>query len=110
MTKRLAEPHIFYAFYNQLDPQVMFPTNNNIRFMQTNWYWTDKINNYYFVNDWKIPNQSPANTLDLESGGSIDTKDSILVTSPDHIPSNFEILNIINDPNGKPVLVIGKIK
>lgn len=110
MTKMLAEPHIFYAFYNQLDPQVMFPTDSNIRFMQTNWYWTDRINNYYFINDWKIPNQIPANTLELESGGSIDTKDSILVTSPDHLPSNLEVLNIINDPDDKPVFVIGKLK
>ena len=110
MTKRLAEPHVFYAFYNQLDPKMIFPANNNIRFIQTNWYWTDKINNFYFVNDWKIPNQAPANTLDLESGGSIDTKDSILVTSPDHMPSNLEVLNIINYPDGKPIFVIGKLK
>lgn len=110
VTKRLAEPHIFYAFYNQLDPQKMFPAENNIRFMQTNWYWTDKINNYFFINDWKIPNQSPANTLILESGGVIDTNDSILVTSPDHLPSNLEVLKIINYPDGKPVFVIGQLK
>jgi hypothetical protein len=110
MTKRLAEPHIFYAFYNQLYPNMIFPTSNNIRFMQTNWYWTDKINNFYFINDWKIPNLTTASSLSLESGGLIDTNDSILVTSPDHIPSNLEVLNIINYPDGKPVIVIGKLK
>jgi len=110
MTKRLAEPHIFYAFYNQLDPRMMFPAESNIRFVQTDWYWTDKINNYYFINDWKIPNQTPVDTLSLESGGVIDAKDSILVTSPDHLPSNLEVLKIINYPDNKPVFIIGKLK
>lgn len=110
VTKYLGEPHIFYAFYNQLNPQELFPGSPNIRFSQTSWFWTDKLSDTYFINDWLIPNNQPAKELKLESGDSISTNNSLLITSPDHLPSNFVVIDKINYPSGQPVLLIAKSK
>lgn len=110
VSKYLGEPHIFYAFYNQLDPKLLFPGSSNIRFYQTGWYWTDKLADTYFVNDWQIPNGIPAPDLKLESGTSIPTSGSLLITSPDHLPSNFEVQDKVVYPNGETVFIIAKSK
>lgn len=110
ITKAFGEPHIYYAFYNRLPPQELQPNNNNIRFFQSDWYWTDKINSIYFVNDWEIPDSQEVHTLKLESGSEISTTDSLLVTTPDSLPSNTNILSTILDLQNNPVIVIAKFK
>lgn len=109
ITKRLAEPHIFYAFYFQLNPQKLFPGNDNIRFKQSDWFWTDRVGQVYFVNDWDIPHQKTITNLHLESGQEINAKKSLLVTSPDHLPSNLAIKETIKSLDGSPVFIIGQL-
>lgn len=108
ISKRHAEPHIFYAFYAKLNPQDLWPSGDNIRFSQSNWRWTDKIGKVFFVNDWLIPQSLPSEYLLLESGSQIETKNSLLITSPDHIPSNTEILKEIEFLDGSPAFVIAR--
>jgi hypothetical protein len=108
ITKRYGEPHIFYAFYDRLNPQMLQPGSDNIRFEKSDWYWTDKIGNVYFVNDWQIPT-AIANSLTLESGGQISTQNSLLITSPDHLPSNARVLEKINFLDGTPAFIIASI-
>jgi len=107
MTKRYGEPHIFYAFYSRLDPKLLIPGPDNIRFNKSDWYWTDKIGRVYFVNDWQIPT-GVVNTLPLESGGTISTNNSLLITSPDHLPKNTTVIDKIDFLNGDPAFVIAK--
>lgn len=106
VTKRYGEPHIFYAFHHQTDPHKFWPNSeDSIRFYQDGWYWTDKIDNYYFINDWQIPD-GKASVLPLESGGEIDTSNSILVTTSAHLPTNARLLKVINFLDGQPAFVI----
>lgn len=109
-SKRYAEPHIFYAFYAKLAPQDLWTNGDNIRFTQSNWRWTDKIGKVFFVNDWIIPQDLPSENLTLESGSEIETKNSLLITSPDHVPSNTEILKEISFLDGSPAFVIARFK
>ncbi len=108
ITKRLAEPHIFYAFYDKVPPGILQNGNGTVRFEKSDWYWTDKIDNIYFVNDWQIPLTS-VKELPLEFGISIPTARSLLVTSPDHIPVNAHIIKVINYLDGSPAFIITSI-
>lgn len=108
ITKRYGEPHIFYAFYSRLDPNKLQPNNDNIRFEKSDWYWTDKINNVYFVNDWQIPSIS-ISSLTLESGATLSAQRSLLVTSPDHVPVNAHVIETINSLDGTPTFIITSV-
>lgn len=108
ITKKYGEPHIFDLFYNKVDPSVIQNKNETIRFSKSNWLWTDKIQNHYFVNDWQIPS-SPVSALKLESGQNIPTSNSLLITTPEHIPSNGNILEIVNFLDGSIAFIIVEI-
>lgn len=108
ITKRYGEPHIFYAFYSRLNPQLLQPGSDNIRFEKSAWYWTDKIGNVYFVNDWQIPT-AKTDSLTLESGGQLSTQNSLLITSPNHLPSNAKVLKTVNFLDGTPAFIISSI-
>jgi 4-amino-4-deoxy-L-arabinose transferase-like glycosyltransferase len=108
MTKRIGEPHLFYAFYSKLDPKEIWPGEKNIRYRQSDWYWTDKVNNIYFINDWDIPQGISAESLPLESGTEVDTSNSLLVTSPNQVPANTTVLKEINYLNGTKAFIIAR--
>lgn len=107
ITKKYGEPHIFYSFFAKLDPKIIQSPTSSIRFRRAGWFWTDKIENVYFVNDWQIPANDTYN-LNLESGGVVDTKKSLLITSPDHVPTNTSRIKTIDFPDGSPAFVIVK--
>jgi len=107
ITKKYGEPHIFYSFFSKLDPKIIqFPTSST-RFTQADWFWTDRIENVYFVNDWLISTTDALN-LKLESGEQVSTKRSLLVTSFDNIPTNTSRIKTINFLDGSPAFVIVK--
>lgn len=110
ITKYHGEPHIFYAFFTKLDPYRLQPNKDNIRFAQSDWFWTDKIDNIFFVNDWQIPAWQKADTLTLESGGILSTKNSLIIASIEHLPSNTEILQLIEDLDGNTTFIVAKFK
>jgi hypothetical protein len=109
VTKRLAEPHMFYAFFTKLDPKLMQPSLTNIRFKKSDWFWTDKVENAYFINDWNIPTDL-VGSFKLESGTIIPSANSLLITSPDHIPTNAKVEKIISNLDGTPALIITSIR
>lgn len=104
-TKYYGEPHLFYAFFTKLNPRDLQSGGDNIRFKQTNWFWTDKIGDTYFVNDWEIPKMLE-DTLPLESGGQVEVENSLLVFSPQSLPENVKILKTINFKDGSPAFYI----
>ena len=108
ITKRYGEPHIFYAFYHKLNPEILRDTNITKRFYQSEWYWTDKIDNYYFVNEFDIP-ITKIESLTLESGEVVPTKDSLLITTPGHIPVNANVLKTINFLDGSTAFIIAQM-
>lgn len=108
ITKRFGEPHIFYSFYNQASPNTLQPGLENIRYSKSDWFWTDKIGQVYFVNDWQIP-LTTVRSLPLESGGEVSTQRSLLITSSDHIPVNAHVIERINFLDGTPAFIITSI-
>lgn len=110
ITKYHGEPHIFYTFFNQLDPHLLQPGGDSLRFKQSDWYWTDRIGKVYFVNDWDIPYFSPAPFLPLESGDLIPTSNALLITSVEHLPSNTEIIELIEDLSGNIAFIVARFK
>ncbi|EKD52873.1 MAG: hypothetical protein ACD_61C00210G0003 [uncultured bacterium] len=108
ITKRYGEPHIFYVFFTGLSPEKLQPGPENIRYEKSDWFWTDKIDNVYFVNDWQIPTIG-INSLPIESGQEISTARGLLVTSPDHVPVNAHVIETINFLDGSPAFTITSV-
>jgi hypothetical protein len=109
-TKKYGEPHIFYAFYNKLNPSILQPGGDSIRFNKSDWFWTDKIGDYYFVNDWDIPYRGETiNSLKLESGEIIDSHRSLLVTTFNRVPDNAKVEKIIEFVDGRVAFIIASV-
>jgi len=96
-TKKYGEPHEFFLFYTAWNPQKYRNDPNLIRFYQSNWYWVDRFDKFYFVNDWDIPGEGYE--LIMESGGKIDcspvVSKCLLITSPASIPDGWTKLKTI---------------
>lgn len=107
-TKKYGEPHIFYLFFNKITPDILQDANQTIRFYQSEWYWIDKIGKYYFLNEKDIPETSVEN-FTLESKEVIMSKNSLLITSPDHVPQNSKTLKTIYFLDGKVAYIIVSI-
>lgn len=106
VTKKYGEPHEFFLFFWPWDPQKYREDPNLIRFYQSDWYWVDRFDKFYFVNDWQIPKEGK--TFVLESKGKVDcTKTTcLLITSPGNYPKEWEKLETINFLDGKPAFEI----
>lgn len=108
ITKKYGEPHMFYAFYSQLNPKIIQSPDKTVRFGKSDWFWTDRIENVYFLNDWQIPTSSQ-NFFILESGQKVLNHNSLLITTPDHVPENSEINANINYLDGSSAFIITSI-
>jgi len=110
VTKKYGEPHIFYAFFNQLNPAELQPGGNNLRFEKSDWFWTDKIGKYYFINDWEIVDRGhKQESFKLESGGELDVNGSLLVTTFNKLPDNARQEKIIEFIDGRVAFIIASI-
>jgi len=106
MTKKYGEPHEFLLFYLGWPPEKYQSDPNLIRFYRSNWYWVDRFDKFYFVNDWQIPKEENGEWK-LESGGVIPTEGkTLLVTSPENHPPNWYYLETVNFLDGKPAFEI----
>jgi hypothetical protein len=104
ITKKYGEPHEFLLFFLKYDPGKYRNNPNLIRFFQSDWYWVDRFDKFYFVNDWQ------AKEMKLESGGSIDclvpSAKSLLITSPGNSPNGWLNIYTINFLSGEPAFEI----
>jgi len=104
VTKKYGEPHEFLLFFLKYDPIKYRNDTNLIRFFQSDWYWVDRFDKFYFVNDWEVKN------MRLESGGEVGCMMSdvrcLLITSPDNYPNGWKKLETINFLDGKPAFEI----
>ena len=111
ITKKYGEPHEFLLFYWPWDPKSYQEDENLIRFGQSDWYWVDRFDKFYFVNDWEIDEEGTGNSeFSLESGDSVQcTVGSVrclLITSPDNVPEGWKKLKTINFLNNKPAFEV----
>jgi 4-amino-4-deoxy-L-arabinose transferase-like glycosyltransferase len=98
VTKKYGEPHEFFLFFMKYDPLIYRTDPNLIRFFQSDWYWVDRFDKFYFVNDWQVKD------MKLESGGKIDCSHfkCLLISSPDNGPGGWLNIYRINFLDGKP--------
>lgn len=102
ITKKYGEPHEFLLFYLKWNPLEYNSDPNLIRFYQSGWYWVDRFDKFYFVNDWQV------REMKLESGGNVDCNQvkCLLITSPGNYPNNWKKLSTINFLDGKPAFEV----
>ena len=101
VTKKYGEPHEFILFYWPWVPTSYHQDKNLNRFHQSQWYWVDGFDKYYFVNDWQIRGENPK-VFELESKFRVDctTSKCLLVTSPGNVPpgwSKLEEIRFLDD-------------
>lgn len=94
ITKVYGEPHEFVYFYTLFDPAKLLTDPNLNRYQRTDWYWTDSIDKYLFVNDWEIKDK--VKTL----------HNTLVVAGPNSIPENGQVLKTINFLDGTPAFII----
>ena len=94
-------------FYWPWDPESYRADPNLVRFHQSNWYWVDRFDKFYFVNDWEIPKGSEENFV-LESGEGFDCRSSkcLLITSPNSYQKDWKLLKTIYFLDNKPAFEI----
>jgi 4-amino-4-deoxy-L-arabinose transferase-like glycosyltransferase len=102
VSKKYGEPHEFFLFFWPWNSEDYNNDPNLIRFHQSDWYWVDGFDKFYFVNDWEIP--SEGNTFVLESGKEVDCnqENCLLITSPDNYPDGWAKLDTVEFLSGMP--------
>lgn len=108
VSKKYGEPHEFFLFYWPWEPQRFREDPNLIRFEQSGWFWVDRFDKFYFVNDWELPRgkgifvlESKRETLDCTQKIKC-----LLVTSPGNYPKGWNKLKTINFQDGSPAFEI----
>lgn len=100
-TKKYGEPHEFFLYYLQYDPAAFITNQNLIRYQQSDWFWVDRFDKYWFLNDWQIQN------LVTERGLPVDLNlPALLITSPGNFPSDWHKLKTIYFLDGSPAFDI----
>ena len=91
------------------EPHIQSPVSST-RFARSDWFWTDKVGKYFFVNDWNIPYRGEImEKAKLESGEEIDTHRSLLVTTFNRLPDNAKVEKIIEFIDGRVAFIIASI-
>jgi 4-amino-4-deoxy-L-arabinose transferase-like glycosyltransferase len=94
ITKVYGEPHEFVYFYTLFNPAKLISEPNLVRYQKTDWYWTDSIDKYIFVNDWEIKDKSK------------NLHNTLVIAGPKSIPENGKVLKTINFLDGSPAFII----
>ena len=102
VTKKYGEPHEFLLFFLPWEPEMYRNDPNLIRFEQSDWFWVDRFDKFYFVNDWEIPKEKGVFVLEskkevVDCTGKIRC---LLITSPGNYPVGWEKLKTINFLDG----------
>jgi len=94
-TKRYGEPHEFVAFYFPWEPESF--VGKREWDYHANWYWTNGLERFVFVNDWEI-----------KEGVSCDNRigHCLLVTSPGNYPAGWSKIETIDFLDGRPAFEI----
>ncbi|MCL4383966.1 hypothetical protein M1116_00770 [Patescibacteria group bacterium] len=97
ITKKYGEPHEFLLFYWPIDPANYQQGPSKDWNYHADWYWIDRFQNIYFLNDWEVKSKTE------------DTHNSLLITSPGNYPANAILLKTIYFLDKKPAFDIVKL-
>jgi hypothetical protein len=108
ITKKYGEPHEYFLFYWPWDPEKYKSDLNLIRFFQSDWFWVDRFDKFYFVNDWDIPKEEWQPFVIESKKYDVDCKNikCLLITSPGNFPKTWNKIKTINFLDGKPAFEI----
>ena len=108
ITKKYGEPHEFFLFFFPWDPKSYQNDVNLIRFKQSDWFWVDRFDKFYFVNDWDIPSQEWQPFVLESKEEEVDCKQlkCLLITSPGNVPKGWSKLDTVNFLNGEEAFEI----
>lgn len=105
ITKKYGEPHEFFLFYNAWDPEDYRSDQRLIRYAQADWFWVDRFDKYWFINDWQVKDREDTQEFITESKKIIPCRSGIerclLITSPNNAPRGWSKINEIVFLNGK---------
>ena len=108
-TKKYGEPHIFVLVNYPWNPSRYQKDASLIRFNQSNWYWVDRFDKFYFINDWNIPEEEWQDFV-LENGSRFKClageNRCLLITSPGNMPNGWSKLEDVEFLDGKPAFEI----
>ncbi len=96
--KKMSEPHIYFAFYEELDPQIIQNDSKNWNFADQGFAWVDQMGRYTLGDytfksiDWKNEKNTPG--FNLFVGPREDFTDDV------------QPLKIITYPNGEEAYLI----
>ncbi len=101
-TKKYGEPHEFVLFFTRWYPVRYISDKNLIRFEQSDWFWVDRFDKYYFVNDWDIPTEEWQPFILESRREDVDCRKikCLLVTSPGNVPKTWKFLKSISFLDG----------
>lgn len=101
VTKKYGEPHEFFLFFWPWEPATYRADPNLIRFAQSDWFWVDRFDKFYFMNDWDIPKETNK-VWKMESGGIVPIigGKTLLITSPGNYPPDWRKLETVNFLDG----------
>ena len=100
ITKKYGEPHEFLLFWWPWNPQAYRVDPNLVRFNQTNWYWVDRFDKFYFVNDWEIEDDSYNFVTESDLKIDCEFKKCLLVTGENFEFEKWNLLKEINYLDG----------
>ncbi|HEX6977557.1 MAG TPA: phospholipid carrier-dependent glycosyltransferase [Patescibacteria group bacterium] len=107
VTKKYGEPHEFLLFFSGWSPEKYRNDPNLIRFFQSNWYWVDRFDKFYFVNDWQIPKEGTTFVLESKKENVDCSKTKcLLITSPGNYPKGWKLLKTYDFLDGKKAFEI----
>ncbi len=102
VTKKYGEPHEYFLFFLSWNPSDYQTDSNKIAFQKSDWFWVDRFDKFYFVNDWQVLE------MKLESGGKIDCSNirCLLITGPNNYPPGWKNLKTVSFLDGSPAFEI----
>lgn len=102
VTKKYGEPHEFFLFFWQWSSEKYRNDPNLIRYFQSDWYWVDRFDKFYFVNDWQVKDLITESKVKI----NCEVVRCLLITSPGNYPGGWKRLEVVNFLSGQPAFEI----
>jgi 4-amino-4-deoxy-L-arabinose transferase-like glycosyltransferase len=109
VTKKYGEPHEFFLFYGgelnapwHWKPNAYRNDSNLIRYGQSDWFWVDRFDKLYFINDWEIQDVVIEEKFITEKKEIADCSDKrcLLITTPAGYPQPWKKIDTIKFLDG----------
>jgi 4-amino-4-deoxy-L-arabinose transferase-like glycosyltransferase len=109
VTKKYGEPHEFFLFFGgELNaqwgwqPTTYMKDSNLVRYSQSDWFWVDRFDKFYFMNDWQMQDTITEEKFTTERKEIVDCSDKkcLLITSPAGYPPPWKKIDTIKFLDG----------